>query len=378
MEFIKVFDIADSGYRSYGFAANGLIFIVIGILYFYSPKILTKFNLLKSTEEAGYQKSSRYFFLGFALLWTTISFLATYTGYQSLKNASCRMVEGEIENFDPMPHEGHRNEIFSVQGINFGYSDYSVTNGFNNTASHGGPITADSYVRICYVPQGNGNVIVRLEIRDYKGPIKDYSGGYDFFSMSEQLKEDSKSGKTPKFPKNVNEAMRVANKYMVFLTPILIIDFVLYLLMFVPFFRVFIKVKEIWHPPLDIDRKFLDQEKHSFGNLTVKYEDKEILWGRPYGIGIFHWPGCVLKMYLSFDNSQIIRSEIRMSSLMLLTACVISVMIVQFFSAVIDGASNVPSGVVYFPYIIFAMVALSLWMLKRNFEKKVLETLKPN
>jgi hypothetical protein len=46
------------------------------------------------------------------------------------------------------------------------YSDYVVTAGFNNTASHGGPIRQDLPVRISYV----GNSIVKLEIRSDRIP----------------------------------------------------------------------------------------------------------------------------------------------------------------------------------------------------------------
>jgi len=38
---------------------------------------------------------------------------------------------------------------------------------------NGGPIRSNSYVRIYYDP--SGNVILRLEIRDFKGELKDYT-----------------------------------------------------------------------------------------------------------------------------------------------------------------------------------------------------------
>jgi hypothetical protein len=60
-----------------------------------------------------------------------------------------------------MPYEGHQDECFSVQSQTFCYSDYGVTAGFNNSASHGGPIREGLPVRVSYV----GSTIVRLEIR---------------------------------------------------------------------------------------------------------------------------------------------------------------------------------------------------------------------
>jgi len=59
-----------------------------------------------------------------------------------------------------MPYTGHADESFNVAGVHFRYSDFGATDAFNNTASHGGPITKDSYVRICYDP--SGNAILRL------------------------------------------------------------------------------------------------------------------------------------------------------------------------------------------------------------------------
>jgi len=51
-------------------------------------------------------------------------------------------------------------ESFTVGGRRFSYSDYEVTAGFNNTASHGGPIRAGLHVRVTYW----GNLILRLEV----------------------------------------------------------------------------------------------------------------------------------------------------------------------------------------------------------------------
>ena len=78
------------------------------------------------------------------------------------------VVEGPVENFVPMPYQGHSLESFDVAGVHFAYSDYVLTSGFNNTSSHGGPIRQGLYVRIHYVRLGrseDANSIVRLEIR---------------------------------------------------------------------------------------------------------------------------------------------------------------------------------------------------------------------
>jgi hypothetical protein len=59
-----------------------------------------------------------------------------------------------------MPYTGHAMESFCVQEQCFSYSDYVVTTGFHNTASHGGPIREGLNVRIEYI----GNIILKLEV----------------------------------------------------------------------------------------------------------------------------------------------------------------------------------------------------------------------
>jgi len=76
------------------------------------------------------------------------------------------MVEGPVEHFDPMPFEGHKAECFSVQETRFCYSDYVLTPGFRNTASHGGPIRSGLLVRIAYTKTGSHNTILRLEVAE--------------------------------------------------------------------------------------------------------------------------------------------------------------------------------------------------------------------
>jgi hypothetical protein len=50
-----------------------------------------------------------------------------------------------------MPYQGHQEECFSVGDRTFRYSDYEPTAGFNNTASHGGPIRGGLAGRIAYI-----------------------------------------------------------------------------------------------------------------------------------------------------------------------------------------------------------------------------------
>jgi hypothetical protein len=65
-----------------------------------------------------------------------------------------------------MPKEGHVNEKFTVDGVEFAFSDYVITGGYNNTRSHGGSIIKGVKVRICYVEgfDPTSKLIARLEV----------------------------------------------------------------------------------------------------------------------------------------------------------------------------------------------------------------------
>lgn len=154
MTYEIVFDVTQSGYSTWPFAAAGLLFVAIGIgVVVFRHRLPTR--------------TSKYFpfiFLGFAVVWTLIAFVATAGSYSKLASAlrdgRCDVTEGVVSDFHPMPYGGHEMEWFVVNGKRFEYSDYVVTAGFNNTASHGGPIHKGLRVRIHH----RGNDIARLEI----------------------------------------------------------------------------------------------------------------------------------------------------------------------------------------------------------------------
>ena len=169
--FVKIFDIVDSG-LDWTFAAAGLAFVVIGAIGVFFP------SLIPIKDQAFFDarpKLQKYFRLGillFAVLWTVGAFASTYSTHARLRSVveqnRCRVVEGPVEHFVPMPQSGHGAESFLVEGVPFKYSDYAPNGGFNTTSSHGGPVGADSYVRICYDP--DKNIILRLEIADVTPP----------------------------------------------------------------------------------------------------------------------------------------------------------------------------------------------------------------
>lgn len=160
MEYQVVFDVASAGYKIWSFPAFGLIFIVAGM-----GLVALRRNLPGSWgKHPTASNVFAFFFLGFSVLWTATSFVATYLDYSSLSNAEktnrAEVVEGLVTNFKPMPASGHAMERFCVLDKCFEYSDYVITGGFNNTSSHGGPIREGLRVRISYLD----NSIVKLEV----------------------------------------------------------------------------------------------------------------------------------------------------------------------------------------------------------------------
>lgn len=78
------------------------------------------------------------------------------------KSGEFEVVEGEVRDFKPMPAHGHTNEVFTVSGVRFSYSDYDLSRGgFNNATSHGGPIREGLPVRIAH----RDGRILKIEVR---------------------------------------------------------------------------------------------------------------------------------------------------------------------------------------------------------------------
>ena len=154
-QYRVVFDLSQKGFQ-WWFPAFGLAFAVVGC------------GIIWWGRRQRWPFSSRfvgYFMLGFSCLWSGFVFTTTFSEYSELHSAyrqgQFSVVEGDVTNFRPMPYEGHQDECFSVQSETFCYSDYGVTAGFSNAASHGGPILEGLPVRVSYI----GNTIVRLEVR---------------------------------------------------------------------------------------------------------------------------------------------------------------------------------------------------------------------
>ncbi len=91
-----------------------------------------------------------------------------YKAKKLVANKEYKIVEGTVDNYQPMPYEGHANEKFDVAGVHFEFSDYDINVGYHNSAAHGGVIKAGRYVRITYSTVSAKLTILKLEIQKGK------------------------------------------------------------------------------------------------------------------------------------------------------------------------------------------------------------------
>ena len=163
--FQSVYQIAADQYDSISAfqSAAKAVSIVVAVSGFFMLSLLISKRI----------RTSRLGFAGLALVGICLLFLGgtialhhfqTNDALRAFQAGEYSVVEGRVENFDPMPIEGHKPECFSVNGTRFCYSDYIVTPGFRNTTSHGGPIRSGLLVRIAYIKVRSHNTILRLEV----------------------------------------------------------------------------------------------------------------------------------------------------------------------------------------------------------------------
>jgi len=162
MEYRVVFDVSTAGYKAWNFALVGLVFSLVGVGVVAFRHKLGGWWVTHPTAS----KVFAFLFLGFAVLWTSVSFVVTYRDYRTLLTAeranALHVIEGVVSNFDPMPATGHSMERFCVAADCFTYSDFVISAGFNNTTSHGGPIRKGLAVLASHL----GNTIAKLEVAD--------------------------------------------------------------------------------------------------------------------------------------------------------------------------------------------------------------------
>jgi len=158
MNYQVVFDVSTEGYRGWAFVLGLLFFLTVGVGWILWSR------QFPDPRHRWFQRSRPYVFTAFTLCVMSGLNINMYREYRlltgRLQAGNYQVVEGEVEEFDPMPWEGHKDESFVVAGHRYSYSDYDGSAGFNRTSSHGGPIRQGLRVRIADID----GVIARLEI----------------------------------------------------------------------------------------------------------------------------------------------------------------------------------------------------------------------
>lgn len=148
--------------------------LILGLFFFFYWKIYLKKPGFETKLNSGHigNKGAKVFVLfggSFSILMFILLATTNIYGYFNLKHMidtnHIKKVEGYVEKYHPMPYDGHEDEHFTINGVYFGYSDFQVTNGYNNSASHGGVITHNGqHLLIKYYKDSldDNNVIVYI------------------------------------------------------------------------------------------------------------------------------------------------------------------------------------------------------------------------
>lgn len=167
-DYRLVFDMADHPLPLGPGLFIPLVFVAIGALMVFRPVLMQR--LLPGGLQGRARRLFSWIYLVFAIA-VTGAFLASNLGRShDLKLARERgdveVTEGCLEAFHPMAASGHEKESFRLKGRCLAYSDYVITPGFHHTEARGGPVHADSRVRVTHT----AGTILRLEVQDHACP----------------------------------------------------------------------------------------------------------------------------------------------------------------------------------------------------------------
>lgn len=112
--YVTVFDISTKSF-DWHFPLAGVPFLIVGAVLIW---------LGKRNKWTGIQRWTGYFFVGFSALWIFITFRVMFWDYSDLRrayqNQDFSIVEGQVDNFRPMPYQGHQEECLVVRfGLGF-------------------------------------------------------------------------------------------------------------------------------------------------------------------------------------------------------------------------------------------------------------------
>jgi hypothetical protein len=250
-----------------------------------------------------------------------------------------------------MPYGGHGNESFSVRGVPFKYSDFVITGGFNNTASHGGPITRDAYVRICYDP--SNNLILRLEIR-----------GLDLATAARPSFWPTPSAQRAA-DRDADHAFDEQTWLGFSIFAIWLVDLAGIFTLYRPYLGTFLRLGGI--ADRFMLRPNLEAETAIKLSHCLIYWDRpgRTIWLRPRGLVLFQIPSVVAKIDIDADDRTVLGWTIRLSSG---SAVIVALMIVALYWTLLAMASagkGPPIPIVAgFGVIIIVILAINLRLLR--------------
>ena len=359
--FTKVFDVVDAGFRDWTFSAFGLIFVVAGVGIILFPSMMRAVKIPYFEFELG-SKTAGFFFIAFAILWTGGAFWQTYS--QHLRHAvlaeqnQCSIVEGRVQNFVPMPYSGHADESFSVSGVSFRYSDFKITDAFNNTASHGGPINANSYVRICYDPQDNA--ILRLEISGFEGEVPDYAGWRNIIA----------------WPSRDDGPVAWLQGFGALLALLFLLDVIAIERLLLPYVRTFLRIGTWSGQNRRLPVSLEPERKIELGNSMIYWDKAEhTIWLRPRGFNLLQVPSTVAKLKVDVMNRAITGSEIRYSTAALIVLTLFGLIFDLFASGLMKGSSGMLLFVLAIGVFAIVVVVMNLRKLRSRMQTLVDEAI---
>lgn len=163
-----VFNLADQPFRLDPSFIVPLVLTGVGALLVFKPDLMQR--LLPRGPKGTARKIFSWFYFLFSAF-MTVTFLVSTVGESNRlraaqKSGAVAVTQGCLQAFHPMPVSGHDTERLKINGQTFAYSDYIITRAFHQTESHGGPVHADSKLKVSHV---DGD-IVRLEVADHACP----------------------------------------------------------------------------------------------------------------------------------------------------------------------------------------------------------------
>ena len=177
-----------------------------------------------------------------------------------------------------------------------------MTDGFNQTSSHGGPIKDNSYVRICYDP--SGNVILRLEIRDFVGSPTYHANSPNIFPTADDIKELNKKRPAIDIPWYGN--LFVVSYFL---------DYVAIWALFLPYMRTFFRIKTTKISDEAVPETLEPEKKIKLRNSMIYWDrENQAIWLRPRGYNLVEVPLVVATLTIDANRNAISESQIRFSS----------------------------------------------------------------